>query len=321
MYKFDYNNPENLKFPPFKSLLHLILAVVLGLIVAQIFSTFFILLPYFGFDLARLQSLEHDTHIYNNARLALCLQGSFMLIAFVVFPILYLQQFENKTVNNLSHLKANLAKQLNLFILCLLLVIFAYPVLLKFRELTQDLIDTKFFGAFGESMVLNEKSQMKMIESMLDVNTVVDYFLLFVIVAILPAFGEELIFRGMLQNIIIRLKVNPYLAIFITAFCFSALHFSLTDFVPRLILGMVLGFSYHFTKNFWIPVLLHGINNGLSLINYLALESGNLETDIEEKGIVSWPVFGLFLVLFAVCLVIVKQKSWNYYIFETKADV
>ena len=81
------------------------------------------------------------------------------------------------------------------------------------------------------------------------------------IVVLMPAFGEELLFRAGFQPLFIRWLRNPHLGIFLAALFFSALHLQFFGFFPRLLLGLVLGYAYYWTRNLWIPVLMHLINN------------------------------------------------------------
>lgn len=85
--------------------------------------------------------------------------------------------------------------------------------------------------------------------------------------AVLPAFAEELFFRGALQKILIAKFGNVHNAIFVTAFIFSALHMDLTAFFYRFFLGVLLGYLFIWTKNLLIPIILHALNNGATVFS------------------------------------------------------
>lgn len=85
-------------------------------------------------------------------------------------------------------------------------------------------------------------------------------------IAILPAVLEELFFRGCLQRSVSKLTNNSHAAIWITALIFSLLHFQLTGFFPRIILGALLGYLYLWTKNIWVPIIVHAINNATVIL-------------------------------------------------------
>lgn len=85
-------------------------------------------------------------------------------------------------------------------------------------------------------------------------------------IAILPAVLEELFFRGCLQRSVSKLTSNSHSAIWITAIIFSLLHFQVAGFIPRIILGALLGYLYFWSKNIWVPIVVHAINNATVIL-------------------------------------------------------
>lgn len=86
-----------------------------------------------------------------------------------------------------------------------------------------------------------------------------------VVAALIPAISEEFFFRGFLQQTLAR-KLNPHIAILITVFLFSALHFQLVGFFPRFILGILLGLVFYFSRSLWMSIFMHGWYNGLMIM-------------------------------------------------------
>lgn len=101
-------------------------------------------------------------------------------------------------------------------------------------------------------------------------------------IAVIPAIGEEFIFRGVFQKILSKLFNSGHLAIWVTAIMFSAIHFQFFGFVPRLILGLVFGYLFFWSGSLWLPVISHFINNAVPVIGaYLAgWEKINNTTDV-----------------------------------------
>ncbi len=101
------------------------------------------------------------------------------------------------------------------------------------------------------------------------------------IIAILPAIGEELFFRGVLQKIFYNLFKSGHIAIWFTAFIFSTLHFQFFGFVPRFILGLVFGYLFFWSGTLWLPVISHFVNNAVPVIMaYIqGMEKFNATTD------------------------------------------
>jgi uncharacterized protein len=86
------------------------------------------------------------------------------------------------------------------------------------------------------------------------------------IIAILPAVGEELFFRGVLQKLLIKLFRSGHAGIWITAIVFSFLHFQFFGFVPRFILGLIFGYLFFWSGTLWLPVISHFVNNAVPVI-------------------------------------------------------
>jgi membrane protease YdiL (CAAX protease family) len=104
------------------------------------------------------------------------------------------------------------------------------------------------------------------------------------LIALLPAIGEELLFRGLLQKQFAELSKNHHVGIWLAAFLFSFMHFQFFGFIPRLILGVLLGYIYYFSKSLWLPILAHFTNNALAVVFYYLSSTGQVGNKAEEIG-------------------------------------
>lgn len=102
-----------------------------------------------------------------------------------------------------------------------------------------------------------------------------------IVIAVLPAIGEEIVFRGLVQNEFLRATKNIHLSIWIAAFLFSAIHFQFFGFVPRLLLGALFGYLYYWSGNLWMAILAHFVNNGLSVIAMYLYQKGTFTFDLD----------------------------------------
>jgi membrane protease YdiL (CAAX protease family) len=125
-------------------------------------------------------------------------------------------------------------------------------------------------------------------------------------IAVIAAVGEELIFRGLLQGLISDMLKNTHLAILITALLFSAFHFQFFSFLPRFFLGLILGYLMYYGQSIWYPILAHFVNNAMGVIYYYFNSRGSADDMLEEIGtstlipvaaVVSLALFLLFGVL------------------------
>ena len=93
--------------------------------------------------------------------------------------------------------------------------------------------------------------------------------------AILPAVAEELTFRGVLMNLLEAKGKRVYLAIWVTAIIFSAIHMQFYGFVPRMLMGALFGYMLVWTGSLWIPILMHLTNNAMAVLLYfVSLRAG-----------------------------------------------
>lgn len=103
-------------------------------------------------------------------------------------------------------------------------------------------------------------------------------------IGVLAAIGEELIFRGLFQKLLTGMLKNPHVAILITSLLFSAFHFQFFSFLPRFILGIVLGYLMYLGRSIWFPIIAHFVNNTMGVIYYYFNSRGSAEDVLEEIG-------------------------------------
>ena len=121
-----------------------------------------------------------------------------------------------------------------------------------------------------------DKKSDDIVEAFLKMNNYWDLVFNIIILAVIPAIGEELLFRGLLQQSLIKKTGNIHIAIFITALIFSAFHLHFSGLFPRILLGLVLGYLFYWSKSLWIPIIAHFLNNAmLVVVSYPDFKSFN----------------------------------------------
>lgn len=103
-------------------------------------------------------------------------------------------------------------------------------------------------------------------------------------IGVIAAVGEELIFRGLIQRLMFGMVKNMHLAILITAILFSAFHFQFFSFLPRFMLGVLLGYLMYFGRSIWFPILAHFVNNAMGVVYYYFNSRGSADDMLEEIG-------------------------------------
>lgn len=120
------------------------------------------------------------------------------------------------------------------------------------------------------------------IQHLLYVQSTPDLLFNLLTIAILPAIGEELLFRGIIQTNLEKGLKNPHVAIWLTALIFSFIHFQFQGFIPRVLLGALLGYIFVWSRNLWIPIIAHLIYNASQIFLQYAHQKGMLGMDLNE---------------------------------------
>lgn len=84
--------------------------------------------------------------------------------------------------------------------------------------------------------------------------------------ALLPALGEELLFRGIIQRSIHARTGHAGISIAITALIFALFHFDPYGLIAIFAAGVLLGWIYQLTGSLWMSILAHFLNNGIQVL-------------------------------------------------------
>jgi len=130
----------------------------------------------------------------------------------------------------------------------------------------------------------SEDYATKITQAFLNVNSVPELFYNILLIAIIPALGEEFLFRGLLQRIFIEWTKSKHWGIWISALAFSAIHLQFFGFLPRLFLGLFFGYLLEFTGSLWLPILAHFINNLTGVLLSYFITNNNISAKSSDFG-------------------------------------
>ncbi|UFH57419.1 CPBP family intramembrane glutamic endopeptidase [Spirosoma sp. KNUC1025] len=102
------------------------------------------------------------------------------------------------------------------------------------------------------------------------------------VIAVIPAIGEEVLFRGILQRNFSYWAGNAHVGIWLSAALFSAIHVQFLGFFPRMLLGALFGYLYFWSGNLWVPILAHFVNNGFTVFMVYLYQKKLISMDIES---------------------------------------
>ena len=135
-----------------------------------------------------------------------------------------------------------------------------------------------------EWMKDTEDQAGKLTDAFLDTYTIGGFLVNLVMIAIIPALGEELVFRGVLQRLFTEWFRNAHVAILVCAFIFAAIHLQFYGFLPRFILGLLFGYFFYWTGSLWIPIFCHFLNNGAAVVASFLNDRGVINTGYQDFG-------------------------------------
>jgi len=191
-------------------------------------------------------------------------------------------------------------------IVLVVIMTFCVFVITGFTGEINALLDLpEWLSGLEEWIMKMEDDSEQLMEKLMVVKTFPSLLLNIFMIAILPAIGEEVLFRGVLQKIFVRLFKSGHLAVWFTAILFSALHLEFLGFLPRLVLGLVFGYLYLWSGKLWLSILAHFVNNAVPTI---AAFIYGYENVMKTAGTEIWkqafflpvPVVLMFVILFYI---------------------
>ncbi len=135
-----------------------------------------------------------------------------------------------------------------------------------------------------EWMLDMESSTGNILEAIISKENFYEVIINVFLIAVIPGIGEELMFRGLIQQQFGRLLQNEHLTVWLSAAFFSAIHMQFQGFLARLILGALLGYLLIWSRNLWVPMIVHFLNNGLQVIMIYVMNIKPSEMDKIEQG-------------------------------------
>ena len=233
-------------------------------------------------------------------------QGFSTLFGLIIIPALLLVVKQQP----ISVLLKAPASSINTYLIVVLTTIAFMLVNSPFIEWNATLTFPDFMKGFEEWARAREDYAGEVTTFLTTFGSSTELFLAMFVIAVLPAIGEELVFRGLLQPQLHKHTGNIHLAIWISAFLFSAMHMQFFGFVPRLLLGALFGYLYYWSGNLWMAVLAHFVNNGFSVLMLYFYQQGISQLDMNSTESAPWTVVaGATIVTFILLYLFKKQVS------------
>ena len=135
-------------------------------------------------------------------------------------------------------------------------------------------------------------------------------------VAILPAVCEEFLFRGTLQKMFSE-KMNIHIAVLLSSVVFSLIHFDFSGFLPRILLGMFLGYLFYYSGSLWTSIFAHALNNGSQVVFMYLNNKGIYKIDVDNPEMPAiWEILAYSVVFIVLWMIFYhfsqKNKKSNF---------
>ena len=184
-----------------------------------------------------------------------------------------------------SWLKMDQRTHWSLFVIAVGIMICAIPAINLLSDLNSRIELPESLASIEQILKQQEEAAALLTERFLQADNFGQLLLNLGVLALLPALAEVLSFRGTLQQILsnspqdgltVQRSVSvsglsakrSAVAIWATAFIFSAIHMQFYGFIPRMLMGAMFGYVFVWSGSLWLPVLMHFTNNALAVLAY-----------------------------------------------------
>ncbi|QSE98432.1 CPBP family intramembrane glutamic endopeptidase [Fulvivirga lutea] len=261
---------------------------ILGPLIGLVIS-----LPFTDASILELQnSISNPANSPDGKVLLYFLQGG-ATIGMILLPAIYLKLRESDFMRGLN---TRVSDPRGIF-LSIFITISFMGVNSFFIEWNSELSFPSWMQGFENWARSLEDQAMEMTIFLTNFSSFGDFAIAFIIIAVFPAFAEEYVFRGLLQNRIYQGTGKIHLAIWVSAILFSCIHMQFFGFIPRMLLGAMFGYLYFWSGNFWVPVVAHFTNNGFTLIMIYLANSGAIDYDIQNTESPTLASVGIFTII------------------------
>lgn len=286
-------------YTPFLKILFLVLIILLTLLFTLLIGIVLSLVFFGPGIMDDLLQLSGET-LLSNIPLQKYLQIISQFGTFIL-PALLFSWLVNRNVP--AYLKLDRSPRLSVLFLSFAAILVILPCVNWLMEINEQLHLPGFLSGVEQWMRSSEDQAQQLMEAFMSDTSIRGLLVNLFMVGILAALGEELIFRGIAIRLLDEWFNNKHLAVWIAAVVFSAFHLQFYGFLPRTVLGVLLGYLFVYSGSLWIPIIVHLLNNSLGVVIMYLHNRGIIATDLEEFGSTSNPFLIIISLLLSALLV------------------
>ncbi|MBT8386848.1 MAG: CPBP family intramembrane metalloprotease [Ignavibacteria bacterium] len=232
-------------------------------------------------------------------------------ILFILLPALLFAKWIYGDISKVINIKIPKWREVFLFIVGIIVLT---PLLQSYLYIQNYFIEklaasSEFVNSI-KSMFdsLNELVE-KTFGNLLAADNVPEMILVIIVIAVVPALSEEVMFRGFIQRSFEH-KISPFKAAAVTAIFFGLYHFSPYGILPLITLGLYFGFAAYLSKSLFIPIILHFLNNFTAVLLYFIIGDDEIfSVDITDTSALNTNIiyFFIMLSLFGIVVFFIKR--------------
>jgi hypothetical protein len=300
------NNPTQIiQNNHWRSLLVFVLLFIVSNVLSQLIGAFAAVLVA-EVPFSQLEQVFAPPYTEKSKYVLYVAQGLSHLLGFTIFSLVFIKKVDGQGLSiHFNKKRFNLNAALLVVGITFSFMLFNSIVI----EWNMNINFPEFLSGF-EQWARSTEDQLLALTTMLSsYANIGEMFVALIVIGVFPAIGEELVFRGLLQNKLYAIAKNPHIAIWVAAIIFGAFHLQFYGVVPRIFLGALFGYLYFYSGNIWYPIIAHFVNNGLAVI---IMYIGPLVDDNWDPNTVDteMPIY-MSLIAIVVCVLLGRKFFTN----------
>lgn len=255
--------------------------IIIGSFLLFLFVASLLAFPIFDLDTDELLNVLDDIGGAENLGIMKYFQ-IWLSVGTFIFPAFVIAYFISG--NAVGYLKVNQSLNIISILNVILVMLIALPIINILAKWNSEMELPGFLDGLEARMRDMEDRAGQLTDTFLKSNSATQYVVNLFMIAIIPALGEEFLFRGVIQRIFCEWTKNKHIGVIIAAVIFSAFHLQFYGFMPRLAMGIFFGYLFIWSGSIWLPVLAHFVNNGLAVTVYFIYGKEFVEKDVDSLG-------------------------------------
>ncbi|MCH8546979.1 MAG: CPBP family intramembrane metalloprotease [Cryomorphaceae bacterium] len=290
-----------------------LIILLLACMVAWLMATaiLFALVPvFFGISINQVPQVLADANMEEWRYLMMYLQGGSSLGLFVGGALLYGYYAEQE-----QSIGFNWASQSNVYtffgvFVTLIVLLGLLPMVDLLERLNHMIVFPESLSFFETYLRERHDVLSEQIGALIHIESVSDFLLATLVLAVIPAVGEEWVFRGKLQGLLQRVTGSSHGGVWLTSLIFALFHQQFFALLPMMFLALFLSYIYAYTRSLWMVVAVHFVNNFASLL-FVYFNNGDMHQQV-DLPLWSYVLSG-FLLLGGIILLIFQWKKLGVY--------